>query len=108
MSESVTVGQVPVRDNWAVRCQVSYYKGRGYFFSATPVEDLGDGLISIRLSMLGLRPELLQEAKRFSRKTFDQLVAQMRDACNAGAPIVERHVADATGRVPKEVQHVGP
>jgi hypothetical protein len=32
----------------------------------------------------------------------------MRDACNAGAPIVERHVADATGRVPKEVQHVGP
>jgi hypothetical protein len=106
MAQSAIVGTFPVRDKWSIRCQVTYHKGRGYFFSADPVEDLGDGLISIRLSMLGLRPEFLQEAKRFSRKTFDQLVSQMRDVCKSESPTVMRHVAEAAERVPKEVQRV--
>jgi hypothetical protein len=103
MSDSITVGRFPVRENWFIMCRVSYYKGRGYFFEADPVQDMGDGIISIRLSVLGGRMELLQEAKRLSRKTLERLAEQMREACKAESPTVMRHVAEATERVPKEV-----
>jgi hypothetical protein len=106
MAQSAIVGTFPVRDKWSIRCQVTYYKGRGYFFSADPVEDLGNGLISMRFSLFAGRMEFLQEAKRFSRKTFDQLASQMRDACKSESPTVMRHVAEAAERVPKEVQRV--
>jgi hypothetical protein len=105
MADSVTVGKFPVRDKWFVQCSVTYYKGRGYYFQADPVEDVGNGIISIRLSVLGGPGQLLQEAKRLSRPTFDRLAGQMRLACEAKSPAVVQLVAAATERIPQEMSH---
>jgi hypothetical protein len=107
MSDSVEVGRFPVRDNWFVICIVSYQKGRGYFFSAKAVQDIGNGMISIRLGVFSKPPELLQEAKRLSRKTLERLADQMRDACKTESPTVMQHVAEAIERIPKEVANAG-
>jgi hypothetical protein len=104
---SEAVGKFPVRGKWFVLCRVEYHKGRGYFFSADPVQDMGGGVISIDLGMaMAGRAELLRESKRFSQKTFDSLAQQYRMHCRAEAPIVMRHVAEATERIPMEVSDV--
>lgn len=105
MADSVTVGKFPVRDKWFVRCSVNYYKGRGYYLQADPVEDMGDGIISIRLSVLGGQGQLLQAAKRLSRPTLDRLAGQMRLACEEKSPAVAQLVEAATERIPKEMSH---
>jgi hypothetical protein len=106
MADSVTVGKFPVRDKWFVQCSVTYYKGRGYYFQADPMEDMGNGIISIRLSVLGGPGQLLQAAKRLSRPTLDRLAEQMRRACEERSSAVVPLVAAATARIPKEMSHV--
>lgn len=97
---SENVGQFHVRDNWHILCRVTYRKGAGYLFEADPMQDIGDGVISLPLgAILAGRAELLLPAKRFSRKQFEALANQMRDECKSEAPRVMRHVAEATERV---------
>ena len=107
-SESVTVGKFHVRAKHFILCRVTYYKRRGYCLEVDPCEDLGNGMISINLGDVyrAGRLELLKDAKRFSQKTFDELAGQWRAACDAEAPQVMRHVAEATERMRPEVSHV--
>jgi|688.fasta_scaffold1118099_2 hypothetical protein len=103
---SEVVGKFPVRGNHVVLCRVEYHKGRGYFFCADPVQEREDGITVINLGMvMAGRMELLQDAKRFSQKTFDSLVHEYRLLCRAEDPRVMRHVAEATERVPQEVSN---
>lgn len=106
--DSVQVGRFDVHGASFVLCRVSYSKGLGYFFAADPCEDMGDGVIYINLGDVyrAGRLELLKEAKRFSQKTFDELAAKWRAACDAEAPEVMRHVAEVTERMKPEVSHV--
>ncbi|MEB3209544.1 MAG: hypothetical protein VKK63_11615 [Synechococcus sp.] len=98
--DSETVGQFHVRDNWHILCRVTYRKGAGYLFEADPMQDMGDGVICLPLgAILAGRAEVLLPAKRFSRKQFAALAQQMRSECEAEAPRVMRHVAEATERV---------
>lgn len=101
---SEVVAKFPVRGNHVVLCRVEYHKGRGYFFCADPVQERDDGITVINLGMvMAGRMELVKEAKRFSRKTFDDLVWAYRNLCAVEDPRVMRHVAEATERVPVEV-----
>jgi hypothetical protein len=93
---SEVVAKFPVRGDHVVLCRVEYHKGRGYFFCAD--------VLSLGMVMAG-RMELAKEAKRFSQKTFDDLVWTFRNACAAEDPRVMRHVAEAAERVPKEVSN---
>jgi hypothetical protein len=103
---SEVVGKFPVRGDHVVLCRVVYYKGRGYFFCADPVQEREDGITVVCLGMaMAGRAELLRDSKRFSQKTFDSLVQQYRMHCQSEAPIVMRHVAEATERVPQEVSN---
>jgi len=100
---SEVVGKFPVRGNHVVLCRVEYHKGRGYFFCADPVQERDDGITVINLGMvMAGRMEMLRKSGRFSQKTFDSLVTQYRMHCQAEAPVVMRHVAEATERVPVE------
>jgi hypothetical protein len=104
---SEVVAKFPVRGDHVVLCRVEYHKGRGYFFCADPVQEREDGITVLSLGMvMAGRMELLKEAKRFSQKTFDDLVWTFRNACAAEDPRVMRHVAEAAERVPEEARNV--
>jgi hypothetical protein len=104
---SEVVAKFPVRGDHVVLCRVEYHKGRGYFFCADPVQEREDGITVLSLGMvMAGRMELLKEAKRFSQKTFDDLVWTFRNACAAEDPRVMRHVAEAAERVPEETSNV--